>query len=220
MALRMAMAPALRALKQIFPFRGKSAPMQYAFRFGPELMGAGMMAAAAPPEASVGTRAAIAGEDVLASLGLSLLGSGIGRKVARGRMVRKMGRTSKGMPKISGIDPLDDAGQSIDLSGLSPAQVAQQRRRALHMAGVEGAGIGDMMMMPAQFMRPSPLLNAAHDDYIRKQTDPNIGNAQAQAMTAEQLQSRMELEGLMELLLAGGGVAAGVPLLRSPLVNV
>ena len=215
MALRMAMAPALRALKQIFPFRGKSAPMQYAFRFGPELMGAGMMAAAAPPEASVGTRAAIAGEDVLASLGLSLLGSGIGRKVARGRMVRKMGRTSKGMPKISGIDPLDDAGQSIDLSGLSPAQVAQQRRRALHMAGVEGAGIGDMMMMPAQFMRPSPLLNAAHDDYIRKQE-----NAQAQVMTAEQLESRMELEGLMELLLAGGGVAAGVPLLRSPLVNV
>jgi hypothetical protein len=215
MALRMAMAPALRAFKQIFPFKGKSAPMQYAFRFGPELLGAGMMAAAAPPETSVGTRALIGGEDILASLGLSLLGSGIGRGIARGRMGRKMGMTAKGLPKRSGIEVLDDAGKNIDLSGLSPAQRAHQQRRALAMAGAEGAGIGDMMMMPAQFMRPSPLLNAAHDDYIRKQE-----NAQAQVMTAEQLESRMELEGLMELLLAGGGVAAGVPLLRSPLVNV
>jgi len=215
MGLRMAMAPALRAFKQIFPFRGKGAPMQYAFRFGPELLGAGMMAAAAPPETSVGTRALIGGEDILASLGLSLLGSGIGRTIARGSMARKMGRRPGGLPMRSGIEVLDDAGKNINLSGLSPAKRAHQQRRALAMAGVEGAGIGDMVMMPAQFMRPSPLLNAAHDEYAKKQQD-----AQAQALAVQQTQQSMKLEELMGYLAMGGGVATGVPLLRSPLANV
>ncbi len=205
MGLRMAMAPALRAFKQIFPFRGKRAPMQYAFRFGPELLGAGMMAAAAPPETSIGTRALIGGEDILASIGLSILGSGIGRTVARRRMGRKMGIGPGGLPKRSGIEVLDEFGEKMDLSGLSPAGKAGLRRRALIEAGEGGANIGDMVMMPAQFLRPSPLLNAAHNEYYLKQE-----TAREQELAAQQIEKTMQVEGLMELLAGSGGVVAGI----------
>jgi len=206
MALRMAMAPALRAFKQIFPFRGKRAPMQYAFRFGPELLGAGMMAAAAPPETSIGTRTLIGGEDVLVSIGLSLLGSGIGRTVSRGRMARKMGKLPGGrLPKHSDFEVLDEFGEVMDLSGLSPAGKAGLRRRALIEAGEGGANIGDMVMMPAQFLRPSPLLNAAHDEYYQKQE-----TAREQELAAQQIEKTMQVEGLMELLAGSGGVVAGI----------
>ena len=204
MGLRMAMAPALRAFKQIFPFRGKRAPMQYAFRFGPELLGAGMMAAAAPPETSIGTRTLIGGEDVLVSIGLSLLGSGIGRTVSRGRMARKM-RGPDGRLTRSGIEVLDEFGEAMDLSGLSPAGKAGLRRRALIEAGEGGANIGDMVMMPAQFLRPSPLLNAAHDEYYQKQE-----TAREQELAAQQIEKTMQVEGLMELLAGSGGVVAGI----------
>jgi len=204
MALRMAMAPALRAFKQIFPFRGKRAPMQYAFRFGPELLGAGMMAAAAPPETSIGTRALIGGEDILASIGLSLLGSGIGRTVSRGRMARKM-RGPDGRLTRSGIEVLDEFGEAMDLSGLSPAGKAGLRKRALIEAGEGGANIGDMLVMPAQFLRPSPLLNAAHDEYYQKQE-----TAREQELAAQQIEKTMQVEGLMELLAGSGGVVAGI----------
>ena len=204
MALRMAMAPALRAFKQIFPFRGKRAPMQYAFRFGPELLGAGMMAAAAPPETSIGTRTLIGGEDVLVSIGLSLLGSGIGRTVSRGRMARKM-RGPDGRLTRSGIEVLDEFGEAMDLSGLSPAGKAGLRRRALIEAGEGGANIGDMLVMPAQFLRPSPLLNAAHDEYYQKQE-----TAREQELAAQQIEKTMQVEGLMELLAGSGGVVAGI----------
>ena len=203
-ALRFALAPALKALrvamKDVFPYTGKNAGWMYAQRFGPELMGAGMMAAAAPPDTSVGTRAAIGGEDVLASLGLSVLGSLGGRGLMKGRMARRM-----------------KAGKVPELVNAPSNQVPALKNQLLREAAIQGANVGDMAMMPAQFMRPSPLLNAAHDDYIRKQEE---AYAQSQVMTAEQLEERMKLEGLMELLLAGGGVAAGVPLLRSPLANV
>ena len=204
MGLRMAMAPALRAFKQIFPFRGKRAPMQYAFRFGPELLGAGMMAAAAPPETSIGTRTLIGGEDVLVSIGLSLLGSGIGRTVSRGRMARKM-RGPDGRLTRSGIEVLDEFGEAMDLSGLSPAGKAGLRKRALIEAGEGGANIGDMVMMPAQFLRPSPLLNAAHDEYYQKQE-----TAREQELAAQQIEKTMQVEGLMELLAGSGGVVAGI----------
>ncbi len=204
MGLRMAMAPALRAFKQIFPFRGKRAPMQYAFRFGPELLGAGMMAAAAPPETSIGTRTLIGGEDVLVSIGLSLLGSGIGRTVSRGRMARKM-RGPDGRLTRSGIEVLDEFGEAMDLSGLSPAGKAGLRRRALIEAGEGGANIGDMVMMPAQFLRPSPLLNAAHNEYYQKQE-----TAREQELAAQQIEKTMQVEGLMELLAGSGGVVAGI----------
>ena len=210
MGIRMAMAPALRAFKEIFPFHGKGAPMHYAMRFGPELLGAGMMAAAAPPETGLGTRALIGGEDVLASLGLSVLGSGIGRTLGRRRMAKKMGMTSKGLPKRGGIEILDEAGQNIDLSGMSPALAAKQRQNAIKMAGMEGASLGDMVMMPAQFLRPSPSLNAAQDDYIRKQQD-----LQAAAEAQQGVNEQMNLEGLMEALIAIGGTAGGAHMLRN-----
>ena len=210
MALRMAMAPALRAFKQIFPFKGKDAPMQYAFRFGPELLGAAMMATAAPPETSLGTRALIGGEDILASLGLSLLGSGIGRSIGRRRMAKKIGKV-EGMDLLNrkNIEALGRDGEVMNLSGHSVAGRAGLRKEALQMAAQQGASIGDMMMMPAQFLRPSPSLNAANDEYYQKQETAN-----EQALAAQQIEKTMQVEGLMELLAASGGVTAGV--LNSP----
>ena len=200
--LRFALAPALKALrvamKDVFPFAGKNAGWLYAQRFGPEVLGAGMMAAAAPPDASVGTRAAIAGEDLLASLGLSVFGSLAGRGVMKGRMARRI-----------------KAGKVPELVNAPSSQIPDLTKHLLRESAIQGANVGDMVMMPAQFMRPSPLLNAAHDEYAKKQQD-----AQAQALAVQQTQQSMKLEELMGYLAMGGGVATGVPLLRNPLMNV
>jgi len=200
--LRFALAPALKALrvamKDVFPFAGKNAGWLYAQRFGPEVLGAGMMAAAAPPDASVGTRAAIAGEDLLASLGLSVFGSLAGRGVMKGRMARRI-----------------KAGKVPELINAPSSQIPGLEKQLLRESAIQGANVGDMVMMPAQFMRPSPLLNAAHDEYAKKQQ-----NAQAQALAVQQTQQSMKLEELMGYLAMGGGVATGVPLLRNPLMNV
>jgi len=200
--LRFALAPALKALrvamKDVFPFAGKNTGWLYAQRFGPEVLGAGMMAAAAPPDASVGTRAAIAGEDLLASLGLSVFGSLAGRGVMKGRMARRI-----------------KAGKVPELVNAPSSQIPGLEKQLLRESAIQGANVGDMVMMPAQFMRPSPLLNAAHDEYAKKQQ-----NAQAQALAVQQTQQSMKLEELMGYLAMGGGVATGVPLLRSPLANV
>ena len=200
--LRFALAPALKALrvamKDVFPFAGKNTGWLYAQRFGPEVLGAGMMAAAAPPDASVGTRAAIAGEDVLVSLGLSVVGSLAGRSLMKGRMARRI-----------------KAGKVPELVNAPSSQIPGLEKQLLRESAIQGANVGDMVMMPAQFMRPSPLLNAAHDEYAKKQQ-----NAQAQALAVQQTQQSMKLEELMGYLAMGGGVATGVPLLRSPLANV
>ena len=200
--LRFALGPALKALrvamKDVFPFAGKNAGWLYAQRFGPEVLGAGMMAAAAPPDASVGTRAAIAGEDLLASLGLSVFGSLAGRSLMKGRMARRI-----------------KAGKVPELVNAPSSQIPGLEKQLLRESAIQGANVGDMVMMPAQFMRPSPLLNAAHDEYAKKQQD-----AQAQALAVQQTQQSMKLEELMGYLAMGGGVATGVPLLRSPLANV
>jgi len=200
--LRFALGPALKALrvamKDVFPFAGKNAGWLYAQRFGPEVLGAGMMAAAAPPDASVGTRAAIAGEDLLASLGLSVFGSLAGRGVMKGRMARRI-----------------KAGKVPELINAPSSQIPGLEKQLLRESAIQGANVGDMVMMPAQFMRPSPLLNAAHDEYAKKQQ-----NAQAQALAVQQTQQSMKLEELMGYLAMGGGVATGVPLLRNPLMNV
>ena len=200
--LRFALAPALKALrvamKDVFPFAGKNAGWLYAQRFGPEVLGAGMMAAAAPPDASVGTRAAIAGEDLLASLGLSVFGSLAGRGVMKGRMARRI-----------------KAGKVPELVNAPSSQIPGLEKQLLRESAIQGANVGDMVMMPAQFMRPSPLLNAAHDEYAKKQQ-----NAQAQALAVQQTQQSMKLEELMGYLTMGAGVGTVVPLLRNPLMNV
>jgi hypothetical protein len=61
----------------------------------------------------------------------------------------------------------------MNLSGHSVAGRAGLRKEALQMAAEQGASIGDMMMMPAQFLRPSPLLNAANDEYYQRQETAN-----------------------------------------------
>ena len=107
------------------------------------------------------------------------------------------------------IEALGRDGEVMDLSGYSPAGRAGLRKEALQMAAQQGASIGDMMMMPAQFLRPSPLLNAANDEYYQKQE-----TAREQALAAQQIEKTMQVEGLMELLAASGGLTAGV--LNSP----
>jgi len=107
------------------------------------------------------------------------------------------------------------AGKVPELVNAPSSQIPGLEKQLLRESAIQGANVGDMVMMPAQFMRPSPLLNAAHDEYAKKQQ-----NAQAQALAVQQTQQSMKLEELMGYLAMGGGVGTGVPLLRNPLMNV
>ena len=148
--------PALiRALKGVFPVpkTGKDY-MGYALRLGPEMLGAGMMAANLPGDVDGGTRALAGLEELAMSLGLSTLGSLGGRSIA-GRRMRSQFRKGKfEVPEGQTRSQVYDEGLSM------------------------GTSLGDAAVLPLQFLAPRPFFNSQLEKFASEQPARQVAEEQ------------------------------------------
>lgn len=165
MGMRFAGAiPALtRALKGMFPAPKTGRDyMNYAIRYVPELLGAGLSAASLPGEdVDMGTRALAAGEELATSLGLSMAGSLAGRGLA-GR--RAMNQIRKGNFEVP--------------DGMT-------RRQAVNEALEMGTTLGDSAVLPLQFFAPRPFYNSQVEQYMAEQPRQQVVEEQEQQANTE-----------------------------------
>jgi hypothetical protein len=181
MGLRFAAGiPALtRALKDIFPAKSGKDYASLALRFGPELLGAGLVASSLPVGTEGGARALAAGEELATSVGLSLLGNLAGRGVARNMAARRLNNLD--------TKPLPE--------GVSPRQYAREMTDM-------GMNIGDVAALPLQFFVPRAFYNSQLDEYVNQQQGGKRSEAEAQ-------DSEEDMNLALAALLTSGALGTG-----------
>lgn len=176
--------PALtRALRDIFPVGNSKDYASLALRFGPELLGAGLMASTLPEGTDGSTRAIAAGEELATSVGLSLLGNMAGRGVARNVASRRLKNLDR-KPLPEGMNPRQYVKETTDM----------------------GVNIGDVAALPMQYMVPRAFYNSQLDSYVEQQQGGDGSVEQAK-------ESEEEMNIALAALLASGALGtAGMSL--------
>lgn len=173
-------------------------PVSLATRYG---LDAGFSLAAgtvwAPPDASLGERAMLMGEDLAYGVGASLLGQGVGGL----RGARKYKRMSDGGKKPVMINDRVKGPDGKMVKSSRPITEGEMIDRNM--------GYGDMMAMPAMAFLPRPLAQGVYEAAGERanQSAQEVAAAE-QAMNEQQIAAASLLAGERALLQAMYGVGA------------